>query len=89
MGSILVRGLDQKTIDRLKERARLNGHSLQQEVKVLLERAAETLTMPEARRMSERWRHPARWTVVLRQRAIDPRGSRLALKVAVPGICVA
>jgi plasmid stability protein len=56
MGSILVRGLDQKTIERLKERARLNGRSLQQEVKALLERAAETLTMSEARLLSERWR---------------------------------
>ena len=33
MSSILVRGLDPKTIQRLKERARLNGRSLQQEVK--------------------------------------------------------
>jgi antitoxin FitA len=57
MGSILVRGLDQKTIERLKERARLNGRSLQQEVKALLERTAETLTMREARRLSERGRH--------------------------------
>jgi hypothetical protein len=56
MGAILVRGLNQKTIERLKERARLNGRSLQQEVKVLLERAADTLTMREARRVSERWR---------------------------------
>ena len=50
MGSILVRGLDQKTIDRLKERTRLNGCSLQEQVKALLKRAAETLTMREARR---------------------------------------
>jgi plasmid stability protein len=57
MGSILVRGLDPKTIERLKERAGLNGRSLQQEVKELLERAAEMLTMSEARRVSERWRH--------------------------------
>jgi plasmid stability protein len=56
MGSILVRGLDQTTIERLKERARLNGRTLQQEVKVLLERAAETLTMGEARRLSDTWR---------------------------------
>jgi plasmid stability protein len=55
-GSILVRGLDQRTIERLKERARSNGRSLQQEVKALLERAAETFTMREARRVSERWR---------------------------------
>ena len=60
MGSILVRGLDQKTIERLKEHARLNGRTLQQEVKALLERAAETLTMHEARRVSERWRHRLR-----------------------------
>jgi hypothetical protein len=52
MGSILVRGLDQKT-----RRARLNGRSLQQEVKALLERAADTLTMREARRLSDRWSH--------------------------------
>ena len=50
MGSILVRGPNQKTIERLKEHARLNGRSLQRE-----ERAAETLTMREARRLSERW----------------------------------
>ena len=57
MGAILVRGLHPKTLARLKERARLNGRSLQREVKALLERAAETLTMREARRLSERWRH--------------------------------
>jgi plasmid stability protein len=56
MGSIVVRGLDEKTIGRLKERARLNRRSLQQEVKALLERAAKTLTMCEARRVSDQWR---------------------------------
>jgi hypothetical protein len=88
MGAILMRGLDQKTIERLKERARLNGRTLQQEAKALLERGAETLTMREARRVSERtgvgaMEAPARWTVDFRQRAIDPRGSRFALSVAV------
>jgi plasmid stability protein len=57
---LVVRGLDQKTIERLKERARLNGRSLQQEVKALLKHAAETLTIPEARWLSERWRHRLR-----------------------------
>jgi plasmid stability protein len=51
MGSILVRDLDQKTIERLKERAHLNGRSLRQEVKALLDRAAETFTVREARRV--------------------------------------
>jgi hypothetical protein len=45
----------------LKERARVNGSSLQQEVKAILERAAETLTMREARRLSDRWRHRLSW----------------------------
>jgi plasmid stability protein len=49
VSSIVVRGLDQKTIERLKERARLNGRSLHQEVKTLLERAANALPMREAR----------------------------------------
>ena len=57
MGSILVRGLDQRTIERLTERARLNGRSLQKEVKALLDHATETLTMREARQVSERWSH--------------------------------
>jgi plasmid stability protein len=55
MGSILVRSLDRKTIERLKGRARLNGRSLQQEVKALLERTADTLPMCGTRRLSERW----------------------------------
>jgi plasmid stability protein len=57
MASILVRGLDQKTIERLTERARVNGRSLEQEIKTILKRAAEILTMREARRLSERWSH--------------------------------
>jgi plasmid stability protein len=60
MGAILVRGLDQKTMERLKERARLNGRSLQQEVKVILKRTAGTPTMPEARRLAEQWSHRLR-----------------------------
>jgi plasmid stability protein len=38
MPSILVRGLDPNTIRRLKERARVNRRSPQQEVKAILER---------------------------------------------------
>lgn len=56
MSSLLVRGLDQRTVRRLKERARINGRPLQQELKDILEHAARTLTMTEARRLSEKWR---------------------------------
>ena len=55
--TILVRGLDRRTVQRLKERARVNGHSLEQEIRTILEGAAGTLTMREAGRLSERWRH--------------------------------
>ena len=55
MPEILVRGLNEKTVKRLKERARISGRSLQQEVKEILERAATTLTMEEARRLSVTW----------------------------------
>jgi plasmid stability protein len=55
MPDILVRGLDRKTVERLKARARIGGRSLQQEVEDILERAATTLTMEEARRLSEAW----------------------------------
>jgi plasmid stability protein len=40
MGQILVRGLDEKVVERLKARARENGRSLQSEVKLILEQAA-------------------------------------------------
>jgi plasmid stability protein len=43
--SILVRGLDPKTVQRLRAQARVNGRSLEQEI---LERAARMLTMREA-----------------------------------------
>ena len=82
MGSILVRDLDQKTIERLKERAHLNGPSLQQEVKALLERAAETFTVREARRVSERWRRRLGGPSLFRQRRIDTLGSRFTMSVA-------
>jgi plasmid stability protein len=55
MPEILVRGLDQRTVERLKKRAKISGRSLQQEVKDILERAATSLTMDEARRLSETW----------------------------------
>jgi len=63
MPQILVRGLDEKTVRRLKERARTSGRSLQQEVKDILERAATTLTMSEAGRRADTWRRrlAGRW----------------------------
>jgi hypothetical protein len=74
MDSILVRGLDQKTIERLKESARLNGRSLPQE-----DHARDTTVVGPVEA-------PARWTVVLGQRGIDPRGSRFTMSVGRAGV---
>ena len=55
MAQVLVRDLDPEVVGRLKEQARQHGRSLQGEVRSILERAAETYTMSEAREVSRRW----------------------------------
>lgn len=55
MADILVRGLDDKVIKRLKERARLTGRSLQSETKLILERAAGR-TLDESLAQAATWR---------------------------------
>ena len=40
MGQVLVRNVDERTIERLKLRAGLKGHSLEQELREILDRAA-------------------------------------------------
>jgi len=42
MAQVLIRNLDDETVDRLKARAARNDRSLQAELQVILERAAET-----------------------------------------------
>ena len=55
MTQMLVRDLPPEVVERLKERARSNGRSLQKEVKAILEGAAKTYTMAEAREVTGRW----------------------------------
>lgn len=55
MAQILVRDLSPDIIDRLKSRAEQHGRSLQGEAKAILESAAATPTMSEARRVAEEW----------------------------------
>jgi plasmid stability protein len=52
---MLVRDLPPEVVERLKERARSNGRSLQKEVRAILEGAARTYTMAEAREVTEKW----------------------------------
>jgi plasmid stability protein len=54
MPQILVRDLDEKTVNRLKKRAALNGRSLQQEVKLILKDVPEPVDyVKAARRIQE------------------------------------
>ncbi|HET6520653.1 MAG TPA: hypothetical protein VFG47_12670 [Geminicoccaceae bacterium] len=56
MAQVLVRDLDERTVERLKERARTHGRSLQREAKAILEEAANAPTVEEARAAAERVR---------------------------------
>ena len=53
MPSILIRGINVKTVRRLKARAAASGRSLQAEVKAILERSATEKTFDELRREAE------------------------------------
>jgi plasmid stability protein len=55
MRQVLVRDLDDATVERLKERARQHGRSLQAEVKAILQEAAAMFTMEEALANSKAW----------------------------------
>jgi antitoxin FitA len=55
MAQILVQDLSPALVARLKERAELNGRSLQDEVKAILESAAK-LSMTEAREVARQIR---------------------------------
>jgi plasmid stability protein len=55
MRQILIRGLSERTVQRLKRRARSRGRSLQQEVKAILDREAEILAPGEAYTRASRW----------------------------------
>lgn len=56
MAQLLVRDLDPKLIGRLRKKAKDNRRSLQGEVKVILEQAADQLTMAELRDAATRIR---------------------------------
>jgi plasmid stability protein len=60
MPSILVRGLDKRIIERLKERAKQNGRSLQGEAKRVLEEAASRGTWEEVRKGFVKWQEKFR-----------------------------
>jgi len=55
MPDILIRGLDAKTVKRLKQRAKEHGRSLQSEARLVLEKAAG-MSVTEALESARDWR---------------------------------
>ena len=55
MAQILLRGLDDALVARLKERARQNHRSLQGEIKAILEEHAPLATKAEAIAIVDKW----------------------------------
>jgi len=55
MPDILIRGLDEQTLKRLKQRAKRHGRSLQKEARMVLENAAG-MSIAEALRTARAWR---------------------------------
>ena len=49
MSEVLVRNLDESVVEQLKARARGNGRSLQAELKLVLEQAAQPASAPLSR----------------------------------------
>jgi plasmid stability protein len=63
MSQLLVRDLDPAVLERLKQKAKRHGRSLQREAKAILE-AAATLSMDEARTIAAQWRQRLAGTMV-------------------------
>ncbi len=55
MPDILIRGLDERTVEQLKQRAKRHGRSLQRETRLILENAAG-MSVAEALENARRWR---------------------------------
>jgi antitoxin FitA len=56
MGQVLVRGLDDAVIDRLKQRAELHHRSLEAELREILEHVAAQLDVAAARDLADQIR---------------------------------
>lgn len=57
MAQVLVRGLEDRVVDRLKERAQVNGRSLEAELRAVIEQAASfDVNLAETRDLAARLR---------------------------------
>ncbi|HUO76391.1 MAG TPA: hypothetical protein VMU21_02345, partial [Thermodesulfovibrionales bacterium] len=55
MAQLLVRDIKPETINRLKDRAKQHNRSLQGEAKLILEEAAQKMTMEEFKARAQKW----------------------------------
>ena len=53
MASITIRGLDDELKERLRMRAAKNGHSMEEEARIILRRAVGGITGPELWKLSQ------------------------------------
>lgn len=56
MAQLLVRDIKPETINRLKYRAKQHNRSLQGEAKLILEEAAQKMTVEEFKARAQKWR---------------------------------
>jgi antitoxin FitA len=57
MGDVLIHGLDDTVIDRLRRRAERHHRSLEDELREILERASQQVDIATARDLADRIRH--------------------------------
>jgi antitoxin FitA len=57
MGQLLIRGLDEDVIERLRKRAEWNHRSLEDELRAILELASRQVDVETARKMVDEFRH--------------------------------
>ena len=77
MAQILIRGLDEKVVERLKERARRNNRSLAAEIRTILEAiAAEEAIHAGSSSMDRRWPTASNSSVRIETEGNDTRCRR-------------
>ena len=57
MGQVLVRGLEDAVIERLKKRAESHHRSLEAELRAILDQASQQVDLATARELADRIRH--------------------------------
>ena len=76
MGQLLVRGLEDQVIERLKRRADSHHRSLEAELRDILQQASRQVDVSQTADLADRIRKKLEGRAHYRQCRADPRGSR-------------